>query len=79
MEKVIYGLNFTLLVLIARFEYKSVSDKTIIISSLAFLALLVLNLILGFSSQLGKNPIYKHYYYSAMGLVVGVSVLLSIW
>ena len=79
MEKVIYGVNFTLLFLIARFEYNSDSDKTAVIASLGFLILLVLNLIIGFLSQLDKKPIYKHYYYSALGLVVGIAILLSIW
>ena len=79
MEKVIYGVNSILLLLIARFEYNSDSDKTIVISSLGFLILLILNLLLGFFSQLDKKPIYKHYYYSALGLVVGVAILLSIW
>jgi hypothetical protein len=79
MEKVIYGVNFTLLFLIARFEYNSGSDKTIVIASLGFLILLILNLIFGFISQLDKKPIYKHYYYSALGLVVSVVILLSIW
>jgi hypothetical protein len=30
MEKLIYGVNFILLFLIARFEYNSDSDKTIV-------------------------------------------------
>jgi hypothetical protein len=79
MEKIIYGVNFILLFLIERFEYNSDSDKTAVIASFGFLILLVLNLILGFLSQLDKKPIYKHYYYSALGLVVGVAILLSIW
>lgn len=79
MEKVIYGVNFILLFLIARFEYTSDSDKTIIISSLGFLILLILNLLFGFFSQMDKKQIYKHYYYSALGLVVGIAILLSIW
>jgi len=79
MEKIIYGVNFILLFLIARYEYNSDSDKTIIISSLGFLILLILNLMLGFFSYLDKKPIYKHYYYSALGLVISTVILLSIW
>ena len=79
MEKLIYVVNSILLLLIARFEYNSDSDKTIIISSLGFLILLILNVLLGFFSQMDKKPIYKHHYYSALGLVVGVAILLSIW
>jgi hypothetical protein len=78
MEKVIYGVNFVFLFLIARFEYNSDSDKTIVIASLGFLILVILNLIMGFLSQLDKKPIYKHYYYSALGLVVSFAILLSI-
>jgi len=79
MGKIIYAVNFVLLFLIVRYEYNSDSDKTIIISSLAFAALLGLNLIFGFSAQLDKRPFYRHFYYSALGLFVGVMFLLSIW
>lgn len=79
MEKLIYGVNAVLLFLIARYEYTSDSDKTIIISSLAFIVLLVLNLIFGVSAQFDKKPVYRHYYYSALGLFVNVLILLSIW
>src|SRR5690606_21054425 len=76
MEKIIYGVNFTLMFLLARFEYNSDSDKTIIISSLGLLILVILNLLLGFFSQMDKKKIYKHYYYSALGLVVSSMILL---
>jgi hypothetical protein len=79
MEKLIYGINGVLLFLIARYEYNSDSDKTIIISSLAFVILLVLNLLFGFFAQLEKNILYKHFYYSALGLFISVLILLSIW
>jgi hypothetical protein len=79
MEKVIYGVNFALLFLIARFEYNSDSDKTAVIASLGFLILVILNLIMGFLSQLDEKPIYKHYYYSALGLIVSIAILFSIW
>ena len=79
MEKVIYGVNLLFLFLIARFEYNSDSDKTIIISSLAFVILLILNLILGFMSQLDNKSVYKHYYYSALGLVISTMILFFIW
>lgn len=78
MEKLIYGVNAILLLLIVRYEYNSDSDKTIIISSLAFIVLLILNLLFGFFAQLDKKMIYKHYYYSALELVIGILVLLSI-
>ena len=79
MEKIIYGLNVILMFLIARYEFNSDSDKTIIISSLAFLILVVFNLLLGLFAQLDKKPVYKHFYYSALALVVSCVVLLSIW
>ena len=78
MEKAIYGVNSIVLFLIVRFEYNSDSDKTIIISSQDSM-LLIVNLLFGFFSQLDKKRIYKHYYYSALGLVVSIAILLSIW
>ena len=79
MEKVIYGVNAILLFLIARYEYNSDSDKTIIISSIAFVILLGLNLLFGLFAQLDKKPIYRHYYLSALGLFVSVIALLYMW
>jgi hypothetical protein len=79
MEKVIYGVNFLALFLIARYEYNSDNDKTIIISSLAFATLLGLNLLFGFFAQLDKKAIYRHYYYAAFGLLITVVILLSMW
>jgi hypothetical protein len=79
MEKVIYGVNLIVLFLIARFEYNSDSDKTVVIASLGFFVLLVLNLILGFFAQMNKKPIFKHYYLSALGLVVGIAILFLMW
>ena len=79
MEKIIYGVNSILLFIIARFEYNSDSDKTIIISSLAILILAILNILCGFFSQMDKKPIYKHFYFSAIGLVLGSMILLSIY
>jgi hypothetical protein len=79
MDKFVYVVNLILLFLIARYEYNSDSDKTIIISSLSFAVLLVLNLLFGLFAQLDKKPIYRHFYYSAVGLFVSAIVLLSIW
>lgn len=79
MDRLIYAANGILLVLIARYEYNSDSDKTIIISLLAVAVVLVLNLTFGLLAQLDKKPIYRHFYYSALGLFVSAIVLLSIW
>ena len=79
MEKIIYGVNAILMVLIARYEYNSDNDKTIIISSIAFVILLVLNMIFGLFAQLDKKPIYRHFYFSAIGLFVSAVMLLLIW
>jgi hypothetical protein len=79
MEKLVYGVNAILLFLIARYEYNSSSDKTIIISGLAFVILLGLNLLFGLFAQLDKKTIYRHYYYSALGLFVTTLLLLYIW
>lgn len=79
MEKLVYGVNGLVLFLIARYEYGSDSDKTIIISSLAFFSLVTLNLLLGFITQLDKKAIHKHFYFSALGLFIGALILLSIW
>lgn len=76
MEKLIYAVNAILLFIIARYEYNSDSDKTIIITSLAFLGLLILNVILGFFTQPNKNSIYKHFYYSAAGLLIGALLVV---
>jgi hypothetical protein len=62
----------------ARFEYNSDSDKTIIYIIIRILNTLILNLFPRLFSQLDKKPIYKHYYYSALGLAVGAAVLLSL-
>lgn len=77
MKKAIYLLNSVILFLIIWFESNSGSDKTVIISSLVFVVLLALNLLLGVVAQIHGNPIYRHYYYSALGLVVGVVTVLS--
>jgi hypothetical protein len=79
MDKLIYFVNAILLVLIARYEYTSDSDKTIIISSLVFAILLVLNLMFGLFAQLDKKPMYRHFYYSALALFVSAMIMLSVW
>ena len=79
MAKFIYSVNALLLFLIALYEYNSRSDKTIIISSFAFVILLGMNLLLGLFAQMDNKPVYRHYYYSALGLFVGVVILLWIW
>jgi hypothetical protein len=79
MKATIYGVNFILIFLIARFEYNSSSDKTIIISSLGFLVLLLLNIMFGFFAQIENKTIYKHYYYSAVAMVIAAFILLAVW
>lgn len=77
MYPLIYSVNIVLLLLIVRYEYDSGNDKTIIISSLSFLILIVLNLLLGFFAQMGKKRISRHYYFSVLGLLISAFVLLS--
>lgn len=79
MEKLIYAVNAILLLLMARYEYNSDNDKSIIISSLAFLALLITNLLMGFVGQMSNKKMYKHFYFSALWLLISVLVLLSMW
>jgi hypothetical protein len=79
MPALVYAVNFVLLFLIVRYEYNSNNDKTIIISSLAFIALLCINLLLGLFARLNKKTIYRHYNYSALALVICVFVLLAVW
>lgn len=79
MEKAIYGVNLILLLLIASFEYTSDSDKTIIIASLGLIILVTLNLLLGFFSKIDKKKFYKHYFYSALGLILSAMILLTIY
>lgn len=79
MEKIIYGVNSILLFLLARFEYNSDSDKSIIFSSFGLLVLVVFNLLLGLFSQIAKRKIYIHYYQSALGLMLGAMLLLLIY
>ena len=79
MENLIYGVNAILLFLIARYEYNSDSDKSIIISSIAFVTLLGVNLLFGLFARIDKKPIYRHYYYSALGLFLSVVILLYMY
>ena len=72
MEKIIYAVNSILAVLIIRFESNSDSDKTIIITSVLYILLVVINLIFGIFSQMDKVKYYKHFYYSSLLLIVGV-------
>jgi Mg2+ and Co2+ transporter CorA len=78
MEKVIYGVNFILMFLIARYQFNSDNDKTGIITSLGVLVLLIMNLIFGFLAQIDRKPVYRHYYYSALGILVCALILLAI-
>jgi hypothetical protein len=73
MKALIYALNFLIIVAIAFFQVNSDNDKTIIISALALVILVIINFISGVISQLGGKPIYKHYY-----LAAGLSMLLSL-
>ena len=79
MKILIYGINTILLFSIARYEYNSNSDKTIIISSIAFGILLTLNLLFGLFEKKKKKAIARHFYYSALGLFIGALTLLYIW
>jgi hypothetical protein len=75
---VVYLINLGFLFLIIWFESNSDSDKTIAISSLVFVILVGLNLLFGVFAQIHENPIWRHYYYSALGLVIGMAVVLYI-
>lgn len=66
MEKIVYAVNFVLVFFIVRYEYNSVSDKTIIITSLLYAGLVAANFVIGFLSKLAKERIYKHYYRSVL-------------
>jgi len=79
MKKLVYIVNAIIVFLIALYEYNSDSDKTIIISSLALAILWVFNLLFGLFAQLDNRPIYRHYYYSALGLFIIAAILLLIW
>jgi hypothetical protein len=76
---VVYLINFVFLFLIIWFESHSDSDKTIAISSLGFVMLVGVNLLLGVFAQIQENAIWRHYYYSALGLVVGMAAILFIF
>ena len=79
MEILIYLANAILLYFIVQYEYNSASDKTIIISPFAFVMLLGLNLFFGLITKLDRKPVYRHFYYSALGLVVVLGGLLYFW
>jgi len=79
MEKLIYAVNAIILFLIVQYEYNSDNDKTTIISSIAFMALLGFNLLFGLSAQLDKKSFHRHFYYAALGLLVSVLVLIFLW
>lgn len=78
MNLVIYLVNFVMLILIIRFEYSSGNDKSVIISSLAVLVIVILNLITGLIKQLDKKTEFKHYYISALGVVLTFMILLFV-
>ena len=77
MKAIVYLVNSVFLLFIILFEVNSDSDKTIAISSLGFVVLVALNLLFGVFAQIHKNPIWRHYYYSALGLVLGLAVAMS--
>ena len=79
MNKSIYFINTLLILFVARYEFKSDNDKTIIISSLALAVLLVLNLMFGLFAQLDNKPSYRHFYYSALGIFVSAIILSVAW
>lgn len=74
MEKVIYIVNCILAVLVINFESNSSNDKTIIITSLLYVALILINLIVGAFLQLSKKRYFREFYYSSLLLVVGISL-----
>jgi hypothetical protein len=80
MRKAIYIINLLLVFLIVRYEYISVSDKTIIITSFLYTGLVVMNFVIGFLAKLDKNGVYKYYYRSAliMLLIVVVYAFVSV-
>ncbi|HEY0656442.1 MAG TPA: hypothetical protein VGD65_25085 [Chryseosolibacter sp.] len=77
MKPIVYLVNLVLVLLIARFEYNSGNDKSVIISSLAVTAIVVLNLIVGLLSQMDRKP-FSHYYISAIGVIVLFFALLLV-
>ena len=78
MEIVIYGLNFMIMFLLGRYEYNSDNDKAIVIFSVGFLIIVVMNFIFGLMAQLDRKPIYKHYYVSAIVLIIAAIILSSV-
>jgi hypothetical protein len=80
----IYGINFLLALLLARFEYASGNDKTIVIVALVYVILIVFNFVLGFMAQLdpsgqNKERTHTHFYASGVGLIVLAFLLMLMY
>lgn len=70
MGKVIYIINLLLVFLIVRYEYVSVSDKTIIITFFLYTGLVVVNFVIGVLAKLDKKKVYQYYFRSAFLMLI---------
>ena len=69
MGKVIYIINLLLVFLIVRYEYVSVSDKTIIITFFLYTGLVVMSFVIGVLAKLDKK-VYQYYFRSAFLMLI---------
>ncbi len=74
MGKVIYAVNLALAVSLIRFESNSDSDKTILLTAIFYILLVVVNFLLGLLFHRNKRKYHQHFYYSSILLTVGIVV-----
>jgi hypothetical protein len=79
MIVVIYAINALLAFLILRYEFYSQSDKTIVITAALFLALIIINLVVGLTLQLQKKQYFHHFYLCGIVLLVAAVAALFLW
>jgi hypothetical protein len=77
MAGIIYLVNVIVLFFILRYQSNSDNDKSIILSSIAFLVVLMINVLCEFFAQLDKKKVYRHFYYSALGLLLSGIIALT--
>lgn len=78
MGKIIYIVNLLLVFLIVRYEYFSISDKTIVITSFLYTGLVLMNFVIGILAKLDKKEIHKYYYRSALLMLLLVVIYVFI-
>jgi hypothetical protein len=77
-ERMVYVINLILAFFIIRYEHNSGSDKTIIVTSVLYVILVIANLVLGFATGMDGRRVSRSFYRSALGLVALVLIYM-VW